>query len=65
VTIPNSDSVFSWETGGQFWFNKKLKKSTYLIELDVRTPLALTMLQGSEYLRLYNVVYNFTNSNPA
>jgi hypothetical protein len=35
---------------------RSLKKSTYLIERDVRKPLAVSILQSSEELRLQNLV---------
>jgi hypothetical protein len=34
----------------------KAEKSTYLIELDVRKPLVVSVSQRSEELRLYNLV---------
>jgi hypothetical protein len=40
---------------GQSW-DKKLKKRTYLIELDVRKPLVVSISQKSQELRLYKLV---------
>jgi hypothetical protein len=40
------------------------KKNTYLTELDFRKPLVVSISQRSEELRLYNLVQNFTISNP-
>jgi hypothetical protein len=38
--------------------------TTYLIELYVREQLVLSISQISEELRLHNLVYNLTISNP-
>jgi hypothetical protein len=35
---------------------RKKRRSAYLIELDVRKPLAVSISQESEELRLYNLV---------
>jgi hypothetical protein len=39
-----------------FILDYKTEKSTYLNELDVRKPLVVSISQGSEELRLYNLV---------
>jgi hypothetical protein len=44
--------------------NKKVKKSTYLNELDVRKPWVISISQRSVELRLCNLDYNLTISNP-
>jgi hypothetical protein len=36
--------------------DEEAEKSTHLIELDVRKPLVVSISQGSEELRLYNLV---------
>ncbi len=41
--------------GVEFW-NKNLKKSTYLNELDVRKPLVVSISQRNEKLRFYKLV---------
>jgi hypothetical protein len=43
---------------------QEAERSTYLIELNVRKPLVVTISQRSEELRLYNLVWNLTISNP-
>jgi hypothetical protein len=43
---------------------QKAGKSTYLVELDARKPLVVSISQRSEELRLYNLVQNLTISNP-
>jgi hypothetical protein len=40
------------------------EKNTYLIELNVRKPLVVSILQRREKLRFYNVVKNLTVSDP-
>jgi hypothetical protein len=44
--------------------NKKLRKSIYLMKLDVRKPLVVSTSQRNEELRLYNLVKNLTISKP-
>ncbi len=39
-------------------------KCTYLIELNVRKPLVVSISQRSKELRLYNLVWRLTISNP-
>ncbi len=39
-----------------FILDYETEKSTYLNELDVRKPLVVSISQGSEELRLYNLV---------
>jgi hypothetical protein len=45
VTISNPDSLFSREA----------EKITYLNELDVRSPLVVSIPKRNEELRLYNL----------
>ncbi len=54
VTISNHNSLSSSETG----LNPEIRswKSSYLIELDVRKPLVVSISQRIEELRLYNLV---------
>jgi hypothetical protein len=40
------------------------EKGTHLNELDVRKPLVVSTSQRSEELRIYNLVWNLTISNP-
>jgi hypothetical protein len=54
VTISNPDLVSSSDTGVKSGIRNW--KSTYLIELDVRKPLVVSIFQKSEELRLYNLV---------
>jgi hypothetical protein len=37
-------------------WNEKLKKRSYLIEVNVRKPLGVSILKRIKELRLYNVV---------
>ncbi len=62
VTISILDSLSSSETGVTSGIRSL--KSTYVIELDVRKPLVVSISQISEELRLYNLVENSTISNP-
>jgi hypothetical protein len=47
-----------------FILGYKAEESTYLIELVAKEPLVVSVSQRSEELRLNNLVYNLTISNP-
>jgi hypothetical protein len=59
VTISKPNSLSSIETG----VNPEIT-STHLNELHVRKPLVVSISQRSEELRLDNLVFNLTISNP-
>jgi hypothetical protein len=54
VTIFKPESPFSSEAGVNPGIRSR--KSTYLIQLDVRKPLVVSISQRSEELRFYNLV---------
>jgi hypothetical protein len=59
VKISNPISLSRSETG----FNPEKKaKNGDLLELNVRKPLAVSLSQSSEKLRLYNLLLNLTIS---
>jgi hypothetical protein len=62
MTSSNHDSLSSCTTG--IIQKQEAEKSTHLNELKVRKPFVESISQGSEELRLHNMVENLTSSTP-
>jgi hypothetical protein len=61
MTISNPDLLSISET---VYPGIRSRKSTYLIEVDVRMPLVVSTSRRIEELRLHNLVYYLTISKP-